>query len=121
MKDYGFSANVLSSGQAVLCAARCKNPTLPASGPPVGCFANAKYPTVEIPLRFPTDLYLFSDGMFETRRQQDAAPLDRLVDFLVSPCNGQGRTVAEIRSRTLDHLHGAPPPDDCSVLKVSLS
>ena len=104
---------------AVIRTLGCKNPVLPASGPPVGCFANAKYPTVEISLSFPTDLYLFSDGMFETRRQQDAAPLDRLVDFLVAPSNGQGRTVAEVRNRTLDHLHGAPPPDDCSVLKVS--
>jgi len=104
---------------AVIRTLGCKNPILPASGPPVGCFANAKYPTVEISLSFPTDLYLFSDGMFETRRQQDAAPLDRLVDFLVAPSNGQGRTVAEVRNRTLDHLHGAPPPDDCSVLKVS--
>ena len=104
---------------AVIRTLGCKNPVLPASGPPVGCFANAKYPTLEISLSFPTDLYLFSDGVFETRRQQDAAPLDRLVDFLVAPSNGQGRTVAEVRNRTLDHLHGAPPPDDCSVLKVS--
>ena len=106
---------------AVIRAARCKNHTLPASGPPVGCFANAKYPTVEIPLRFPTDVYLFSDGVFETRRHLDGDPLDRLVDFLVAPRNGQGRTVTEIRNRTLEHLHGAQPPDDCSVLKVSLS
>jgi PAS domain S-box-containing protein len=106
---------------AVVRAARCENPKLPASGPPVGCFANAKYPTVEIPIAFPTDLYLFSDGVFETRRHLDSEPLDRLVDFLVEARNGQGRTVAEIRHRTLEHLHGAAPPDDCSVLKVSLS
>jgi serine phosphatase RsbU (regulator of sigma subunit) len=106
---------------AVVRAARCKNHKLPASGPPVGCFANAKYPTVEMPLRFPTDVYLFSDGVFETRRHQDAAPLDRLVDFLVAPPTRRGRTLAEIRNRTLKHLHGTPPPDDCSVLKVSLS
>jgi len=105
----------------VLRAARRRNPTLPASGPPVGCFANAKYLTVEMPLRFPTDLYLFSDGVFETRRHQDTKPLNHLVEFLVEACNGQGRTVAEIRHRTLEHLHGKPPPDDCSVLKVSLS
>jgi serine phosphatase RsbU (regulator of sigma subunit) len=106
---------------AVLRAARWKNARLPASGPPVGCFADAKYPTVEMPLNLPTDLYLFSDGVFEIRRRQDAAPLDRLVDFLVAPQSHQGRTVAEIRNRTLEHLHGTPPPDDCSVLKVSLS
>jgi serine phosphatase RsbU (regulator of sigma subunit) len=106
---------------AVVRAARCKNHKLPASGPPVGCFANAKYPTVEMPLRFPTDVYLFSDGVFETRRRLDGEPLDRLVDFLVAPRNGQARTVTEIRNRTLEHLHGATPPDDCSVLKVSLS
>jgi serine phosphatase RsbU (regulator of sigma subunit) len=106
---------------AVLRAARRTKPTLPASGPPVGCFANATYPTVEIALGFPTELYLFSDGVFETRRNQDHDPLAHLVDFLVAPGNGQGRTLAEIRNRTLEHLHGAPPPDDCSVLKVSLS
>jgi serine phosphatase RsbU (regulator of sigma subunit) len=106
---------------AVVRAARCKNHKLPASGPPVGCFANAKYPTAEMPLTFPTDVYLFSDGVFETRRHLDGEPLDRLVDFLVAPRNGQARTVAEIRDRTLEHLHGAAPPDDCSVLKVSLS
>jgi PAS domain S-box-containing protein len=106
---------------AILRAARCSNPRLPASGPPVGCFANAKYPTVEMPLYFPTELYLFSDGVFEARRHQDSEPLDRLVDFLVAPRNGQGRSVAEVRNRTLEHLNGSPPPDDCSVLKVLLT
>jgi len=106
---------------AVLRATGCKNPKLAASGPPVGCFGNANYPTLEIPLLFPTQLYLFSDGVFETRRQHEAAPLHRLVDFLVGPGNGNGPTIAEIRNRTLEHLNGTPPPDDCSVLKVSLS
>jgi PAS domain S-box-containing protein len=106
---------------AIVRAARCSNPRLPASGPPVGCFANAKYPTVEMRLYFPTELYLFSDGVFETRRHQDEVPLDRLVDFLVAPRNGQGRSVAEVRDRTLEHLRGSPPPDDCSVLKVLLT
>ena len=106
---------------AIVRAARCSNPKLLASGPPVGCFANAKYPTVEMPLYFPTELYLFSDGVFETRRHQDEVPLDRLVDFLVAPRNGQGRSVAEVRNRTLEHLRGSPPPDDCSVLKVLLT
>jgi hypothetical protein len=72
-------------------------------------------------LAFPTDVYLFSDGAFETRRHLDGEPLDRLVDFLIAPRNGQGRSVAEIRNRTLEHLHGAPPPDDCSVWRVSVS
>src|SRR5215470_7939330 len=35
---------------AIVRAARCNSPKLLASGPPVGCFAKAKYPTVEIPL-----------------------------------------------------------------------
>jgi phosphoserine phosphatase RsbU/P len=106
---------------AVLRAVGCKNPELGASGPPVGCFADANYPTLEVPLIFPTELYLFSDGVFETRRQHEAAALERLVEFLVGPSNGQGPTIAEIRNRTLEHLNGTPPPDDCSVLKVSLS
>ena len=106
---------------AVLRAAGCKNPKLAASGPPVGCFGHANYPTLEVPLLFPTELYLFSDGVFETRRQYETASLDRLVDFLVGPSNGHGPTIAEIRNRTLEHLNGTPPPDDCSVLKVSLS
>ena len=74
-----------------------------------------------MPLFFPTELYLFSDGVFETRRHQDGEPLDRLVEFLLAPRNGQGRSVAEIRNRTLKHLEGSPPPDDCSVLKVALT
>ncbi|MGH9553641.1 MAG: PP2C family protein-serine/threonine phosphatase, partial [Terriglobales bacterium] len=86
---------------AVIRATRCENTKLPASGPPVGCFANAKYPTAEMPLALPADVYLFSDGVFETRRHLDGEPLDRLVEFLVAPRNGQGRTVAEIRNRTL--------------------
>ena len=105
---------------AVLRAVGCKSPTLSASGPPVGCFPNAKYPTVEIGLSFPVELYLFSDGVFETRRKYDRDPLASLVDFLIAPAN-KGRTVAEIRNRTLEHLHGSPPTDDCSMLKVSLS
>jgi hypothetical protein len=59
--------------------------------------------------------------MFETRRHLDAEPFENLVHFLVAPRDGLGRTVAEIRDRTLEHLHGSPPPDDCSILKVSLS
>jgi PAS domain S-box-containing protein len=106
---------------AVVCAAGCENPTLPASGPPVGCFAKARYPTLQIPLRFPTELYLFSDGVFEARRHHDDVPLDRLVEFLVTPRDGHVRSVSEIRNRALEHLHGTPPPDDCSVLKVALS
>ena len=106
---------------AVLRAIQNDNRRLPASGPPVACFPDANFQTVELPMALPSDLYLFSDGMFETRRHQDAEPLDRLVDFLVAPCNGHGRTVAEIRNRTLEVLNGAPPPDDCSILKVSLS
>ncbi len=106
---------------AVVRALQSDNRRLPASGPPVGCFPGASYPTVELPMTLPSDLYLFSDGVFETRRHQDAEPLNRLVDFLVAPSNGHSRTVAEIRNRTLDPLNGAPPPDDCSILKVSLS
>jgi len=105
---------------AVLRAAGCKNPKLAASGPPVGCFAHVSYPTLEVPLHFPTELYLFSDGVFETRRQRETASLDRLVDFLVGQSNCHGPTIAEIRNRTLEHLNGTPPADDCSVLKVSL-
>jgi PAS domain S-box-containing protein len=105
---------------AVLRAAGCTKPKLAASGPPVGCFGNANYPTLEVPLLFPTELYLFSDGVFETRRQQETASLDRLVDFLAGAGNGHGPTIPEIRNRTLEHLNGTLPPDDCSVLKVSL-
>jgi len=106
---------------AVVRTLQYDNRCLPASGPPVGCFPDATYPTVELPMALPSDLYLFSDGVFETRRHQEAEPLNRLVDFLVAPSNGHGRTVDEIRNRTLDPLNGAPPPDDCSILKVSLS
>jgi serine phosphatase RsbU (regulator of sigma subunit)/PAS domain-containing protein len=106
---------------AVLRAPRSENRRLPASGPPVACLPDANFQTVELPMALPSDLYLFSDGVFETRRHQDAEPLNRLVDFLVAPNNGHSRTVAEIRNRTLEPLNGASPPDDCSVLKVSLS
>ena len=82
--------------------------------------SHAEYPTLEVPLLFPTELYLFSDGVFETRRQQETAALDRLVNFLEAPGNRYGPTITEIRNRTLEHLNGTPPPDDCSVLKVSL-
>jgi PAS domain S-box-containing protein len=37
---------------AVLRAAQSKNRRLPASGPPVGCFVKARYPTLEMPLNF---------------------------------------------------------------------
>ena len=106
---------------AVLRSAGCKTPTLCASGPPVGCFANATYPTVEVGLTFPAELYLFSDGVFETRRHYDHEALVSLVDFLVASDDGHGRTIDEIRNRTLEYLHGTQPPDDCSVLKVSLT
>jgi PAS domain S-box-containing protein len=106
---------------AVLRRARRGNRRLPASGPPVACLPDADFQTVAFPMALPSELYLFSDGMFETRRHHDAEPLDRLVDFLVAPGDGHSRTVAEIRARTLEPLNGAPPPDDCSILKMSLS
>jgi hypothetical protein len=67
------------------------------------------------------ELYLFSDGVYETHRNQDRDPLASLVDFLITSQGKDGRTIAEVRQRTLEHLHGAPPPDDCSVLKISLA
>jgi PAS domain S-box-containing protein len=93
---------------------------IPASGPPVGCFANAQFPTVERPVQFPADVYLFSDGVFDARRHEDENALDQLIDFLVAPGNG-GRTVTEIHNRAFEFLRDTPPPDDCSVLKVSFS
>jgi PAS domain S-box-containing protein len=106
---------------AVLRSAGRKTPTLSASGPPVGCFANATYPTLEIGLTSPAELYLFSDGVFETRRNYDRDALASLVEFLAAPADNTARTIDDVRNRTLEHLHGSPPPDDCSVLKVSLS
>jgi PAS domain S-box-containing protein len=94
---------------------------LPASGPPVGCFADAQFSTVEMPLHLPAELYLFSDGVFETRRHSEVRALDGLVEYLLEPREGAGRTVSEIRERALGHLRGQPPPDDCSVLKVSFA
>ncbi len=106
---------------AVLRGGKRNNRRLPASGPPVACLPDAHFETMELAMTSPSDLYLFSDGVFETRRYQDAEPLNQLVDFLVTSDNGHSRTVTEIRDRTLKPLNGAPPPDDCSVLKVSLS
>ncbi|HEY3899017.1 MAG TPA: SpoIIE family protein phosphatase [Chthoniobacter sp.] len=106
---------------AVLRGAEPGDCRLPASGPPVGCFANAQFPTVERPLQSPADLYLFSDGVFDARRHEDENALDQLIDYLVEPGDGGGRTVAEIHTRAFEFLRGAPPPDDCSVLKVSFS
>jgi serine phosphatase RsbU (regulator of sigma subunit) len=94
---------------------------MPASGPPVGCFSDAEFPTVEIPLEFPADIYLFSDGVFDARRHEDEQALDELVDYLLAPVNGIGRTVQEIQDRAFEFLDGTHPPDDCSVLKISLS
>src|SRR5262249_30093797 len=48
-----------------------QNPTLPASGPPVGCFANATYRTVEMVSGSADRRISFSDGVFETRRHED--------------------------------------------------
>jgi PAS domain S-box-containing protein len=105
---------------AVVRAQRLGENRLPASGPPVACFPDAQFPTVDVPLELPVELYLFSDGVFETRRhQEEGLALDRLVEFLVESQENGGRSVAEIHNRALQHLQGAPPPDDCSVLKVS--
>jgi PAS domain S-box-containing protein len=107
---------------AILCGPVPGDCRLPASGPPVGCFANAQFPTVERPVRFAADVYLFSDGVFDARRHEDEDALECLIDFLTEPCNGGGgHTVAEIHNRAFEFLHGTAPPDDCSVLKVSFS
>jgi sigma-B regulation protein RsbU (phosphoserine phosphatase) len=104
---------------AVLRDAMHGNHRLPASGPPVGCFANAQFPTIERPLQFPAEIYVFSDGVFDARRHEDGNALERLIEYLVEPRHGESRTVTEIHSRAFEFLRGTPPPDDCSVLKVS--
>ncbi len=106
---------------AVLRGASTDRNRMPASGPPVGCFPDAEFSTVEIPLDFPADIYLFSDGVFDARRHIDSEALDQLVDYLLEPTNGNGRTVQEIQNRAFEFLDGAHPPDDCSVLKISLA
>ena len=95
-------------------------PKLAASGPPAGCSAGANYPTVEVQLLFPAELYLFSDGVFETRRQQETASLARLVDFLVRPSDRQGPTLDEVRNRTLEHSRAHPYRRLLSIESVGL-
>ena len=46
-----------------------ENLRLTANAPPVGCFTDVEFPSDEILLTVPTDIYVFSDGMFEMQRR----------------------------------------------------
>ena len=104
---------------AVVRSATGQNLTLNSSGPPVGCLAGVEFPSAEIPLSLPTDIYLFSDGMFEMGRREGDLGLNALVEFLLDPTASDGRTVDQIRRRAMELLAGRPLADDCSVLKLS--
>jgi sigma-B regulation protein RsbU (phosphoserine phosphatase) len=98
-----------------------KNLRLVSSAPPLGCFADVKFPTAEMLVNLPSDVYVFSDGMFEMRRGDDTRALESLVEFLLDPNLTDGRSPADVRHRATGLLEGRPLPDDCSVLKLSFA
>jgi serine phosphatase RsbU (regulator of sigma subunit) len=79
-----------------------------------------EFPSDQILLAVPTDIYVFSDGMFDMQRREGARALDSLVEFLLEPSATDGRSVEEVRLRAMELLDGRPLPDDCSILKLSL-
>jgi len=97
-----------------------ENLRLTANAPPVGCFSDVEFPSDQILLAVPTDIYVFSDGMFDMQRREGARALDSLVEFLLEPSATDGRSVEEVRLRAMELLDGRPLPDDCSILKLSL-
>jgi len=97
-----------------------ENLRLTANAPPVGCFSDVEFPSDEISLAVPTNIYVFSDGMFDMQRREGARALDSLVEFLLEPSATDGRSVEEVRQRAMELLDGRPLPDDCSILKLSL-
>jgi len=97
-----------------------ENLRLTANAPPVGCFSDVEFPSDQILLPVPTDIYVFSDGMFDMQRREGARALDSLVEFLLEPSATDGRSVEEVRQRAMELLDGRPLPDDCSILKLSL-
>ena len=97
-----------------------ENLRLTANAPPVGCFSDVEFPSDQILLAVPTDIYVFSDGMFDMQRREGARALDSLVEFLLEPSATDGRSVEEVRQRAMELLDGRPLPDDCSILKLSL-
>jgi len=98
-----------------------ENLRLISSAPPLGCFADVKFPSEEVLVSIPSDVYVFSDGMFEMCRRDGARALDSLVQFLLDPNAADGRSAADVRRRAMDLLEGRPLPDDCSVLRLSFA
>ena len=98
-----------------------ENLRLISSAPPLGCFADVKFPSEEMVVSIPSDVYVFSDGMFEMCRRDGARALDSLVQFLLDPNAADGRSAADVRRRAMDLLEGRPLPDDCSVLRLSFA
>jgi len=78
------------------------------------------YPTLEVPLPLSDGIVSLSDGVFETRRQQETASLDRLVDFLVGPRMAMARLSPRFAIAPSSTLNAHRPPTIVQYLKVSL-
>jgi len=98
-----------------------ENLRLISSAPPLGCIADVKFPSSEVLVSIPSDVYVFSDGMFEMCRGDGVRALDSLVQFLLDSNAADGRSAADVRRRAMDLLEGRPLPDDCSVLRLSFA
>ncbi|MBW4522360.1 MAG: SpoIIE family protein phosphatase [Scytolyngbya sp. HA4215-MV1] len=92
---------------------------LKTRGTPIGMMPNSKYSTESCEIEAGSTLYVFSDGIYEIRKQDGTVwTLDEFIDQLI-------QCAQLANSNDLDHVlqqvqlvnHHAPFEDDCSLLR----
>ena len=94
---------------------------LPGSGPVVGMLPVARYQTEEIRLASPTQLFVFSDGVYEiTRPNGEMLEYSRFQEVLTRPFPAETSELDELY-RFAQEMQGASVlEDDFSILRLEL-
>jgi sigma-B regulation protein RsbU (phosphoserine phosphatase) len=107
---------------AALIAPEAAPVLLKGRAPPIGCFAGAHYPGAEVQVVPGTQLYIFSDGMFEVDLQSRAGMLtfDDFIEIIVRWREGPADRQLDEMLEVLQGIQGKPNfDDDCSLVELS--
>jgi serine phosphatase RsbU (regulator of sigma subunit) len=95
---------------------------LQGKAPPIGCFEHVKYPSWDAPVAPGSQLYIFSDGLFEVELKSGPQMLtfDEFVEIIVKwREGGDERELAKVLE-VLQGIQGKPNfDDDCSLVELS--
>jgi phosphoserine phosphatase RsbU/P len=103
---------------AIVCDAVLGVQRLGSESPPVGCGADIQFVNSSVSLAEGAQLYLFSDGLIEARRNAIQLAYGDLIEFLSGEDPPRPRTADHLWQRALQFAQGEPFNDDCSILHL---